>query len=244
MKKALGYIRVSSKAQATDGNGLDDQRDRIVAWAAVNGYEIAAWYTDSITGEMPWNQRPAMKALVERLAVNGIDTVLVDQLDRVARGQSRIFEDFYEVIQLAGVQVVSVTDGVLTEVEGDEFQNADRELVRSIKQAIVRAEKRKLVARMTLGRMRAKAEGRRICGEYFYSTDPNRPEEIATLARMRQLESAGLTCYRIAKILDHEGLKPRKAAKWSANGVAKILYRVLSSTPTQYEPRTQKNPVD
>jgi hypothetical protein len=78
---------------------------------------------------------------------------------------------------------------------------------------------------MTLGRMRAKAEGRRICGEYFYSTDPNRPEEVATLARMRQLRSAGLTCYRIAKVLDAEGLRPRKAAKWSPNGVQKILER-------------------
>lgn len=78
-------------------------------------------------------------------------------------------------------------DGVLTDVEGDEFKSADAERVRTIKQGIVRAEKRKLVARMKLGRMRAKAEGRRICGEYFYGTDRRRPEEVATLARMRQL---------------------------------------------------------
>jgi hypothetical protein len=55
---------------------------------------------------------------------------------------------------------VSVVDGVLTDVEGDEFRSADAELIRTIKQGIVRAEKRKMVARMALGRMRAKAEGR------------------------------------------------------------------------------------
>jgi DNA invertase Pin-like site-specific DNA recombinase len=178
-----------------------------------------------------------MRGIVERLAVNGIAAVLVHQIDRVARGKGRIFEDFYEVVQLAGVQVISVVDGVQTDVEGDEFKNADAELVRTIKQAVVRAEKRKLVARMTLGRMRAKAEGRRICGEYFYGTDPRRPEEVATLARMRQLRADGLSCYAIAKRLSVEGLNPRKAAKWSRNGIAKILERVL---PSAVEPQTQK----
>jgi DNA invertase Pin-like site-specific DNA recombinase len=244
MKKALGYIRVSSKAQATDGAGLEDQRDAITEWAARNGYEIVGWFEDRVTGELPWDKRPAMRSLVERLAVNGIDAVLVHQLDRVARGKSGIFEAFYEVVQLAKVQVISVVDGVLTEVEGDEFKSADAELVRTIKQAIVRAEKRKLVARMTLGRIRAKAEGRRICGEYFYGTDPSRPEEVATLTRMRQLRAEGLTCYAIAKRLDVEGLKPRKAAKWAPNAVDKILTRVLNSTATQAEPLTQQSPAD
>jgi site-specific DNA recombinase len=228
MKQALGYIRVSGKAQKSDGAGLEDQRDAIAAWAAHNDYTIVegGWFEDVISGEAPWDKRPAMRALVERLAVNGINAVIVHQLDRVARGKSRIFEDFFGMVQTAGVQVVSVVDGVLTDVEGDEFKSADAELVRTIKQGIVRAEKRKLVARMALGRMRAKAEGRRICGEYFYGTDPRKPEEVATLARMRQLRGEGLTCYAIAKRLDAEGLRPRKAEKWSPNGVQKILERV------------------
>ena len=32
MKRALGYIRVSSKVQARDGNGLLDQADAVKAW--------------------------------------------------------------------------------------------------------------------------------------------------------------------------------------------------------------------
>jgi site-specific DNA recombinase len=235
MKKALGYIRVSGKAQKSGGAGLKDQRDAIASWAATNGYEIVQWFEDVITGEAPWDKRPAMRAIVERLAVNGIDAVIVPQLDRVARGKSRIFEDFFEIVQLAGVQVISVVDGVLTEVDGDEFKSADAELVRTIKQAIVRAEKRKLVARMTLGRMRAKAEGRRICGEYFYGTDPRRPEEVTVLARMRALRAEGATCYAIAKRLNTEGLKPRKAANWSPNVVSEILDRVIASAAQAVE---------
>jgi hypothetical protein len=105
------------------------------------------------------------------------------------------------------------------------FKSADAELVRTIKQGIVRAEKRKLVARMALGRIRAKAEGKHVDGKYAYGADPSKPEELVTLARMRQLRDAGLTCYRICKVLDAEGLKPRKAAKWAPNAVNQILER-------------------
>ena len=222
MKKALGYARVSGKTQAKDGTGLEEQVAQVTEWATRNGYEIVEWFKDSICGELPWDKRPAMKALVERLAINGIDAVLVHQLDRLTRGKAAISEDFLAVVQAAGVQVISTIDGVLTDVEGDEFKSADAELVRTIKQGIVRAEKRKLVARMALGRIRAKAAGKPIGGVVAYGANP---EELATVARMRQLRDAGLTCYRIAKVLNTEGLKPRKAANWSPYGVSLILQR-------------------
>jgi DNA invertase Pin-like site-specific DNA recombinase len=240
MKKALGYIRVSSKVQASDGNGLLDQSDAIKAWAERNGYEIVEWFEDVISGELAWDKRPAMRGLVERLAVNGIEAVLVHQIDRITRGKSEIFDGFVAMVEASEVQVISVVDGLLTaDPKADEFQNIDRDMFLKFKVEIVRAEKRKLVARMTLGRMRAKAEGRRICGEYFYGTDPRRPDEVATLARMRELRADGLSCYAIAKQLSVEGLNPRKAAKWSPNGVAKILERVVPSA-AQVEPQTQK----
>lgn len=225
MKKALGYARVSGKSQESEGGGLEDQINAINKWAEINGYEIVDWFTDSITGELPWDKRPGMKAMVERLASNGIDAILVHQMDRVARGKSGIFESFYEVAEAAGVPVISVVDGILTEVEGDEFKSADTELIRSIKQAVVRAEKRKLVARMALGKVREKLKGNRTDGKFAFGAHPNKPEEIATLARMRQLRDAGLTAYRIAKMLNAEGLKPRHAEKWAPTPVQQILER-------------------
>lgn len=225
MKKALGYARVSGKTQATEGTGLEEQVAQVTEWARRNEYEIVEWFKDSICGELPWDKRPAMKALVARLAMNGVDAVLVHQLDRVARGKSGIFESFFEVAQAAGVAVISTIDGVLTDEGGNEFKSADAELVRTIKQAIVRAEKRKLVARMALGKVREKAKGNRTDGKHAFGSHPDKPEEQATLARMRQLGDAGLTHYRIAKVLDAEALRPRHATKWSVRSVQNILQR-------------------
>jgi site-specific DNA recombinase len=226
VKRALGYARVSGKSQANDGTGLQEQVAQCEAWAERNGYEIVQWFEDSVTGELPWDKRPAMRALVERVAVNGIDAVVVHQLDRIARGKSGIFEDFFEIVSANGMQVISVVDGLLTDdPQGDEFKSADAEMIRSIKQAIIRQEKRKLVARMTLGKLRAKAAGIRVDGKYAFGADPSKPEELVTLARMRQLRDSGMTCYRVAKVLNGEGLRPRTAAKWAPNTIDQIVRR-------------------
>jgi DNA invertase Pin-like site-specific DNA recombinase len=234
MKKALGYARVSGKSQEIDGTGLDEQVAQISAWAALNGYEIVDWFRDAVTGEVAWTERPAMKALVERLAMNGVEAIIVHQMDRVARGKSGVFESFYEVAEAAGVAVWSVVDGLLTEdATADEFKSADAEMIRSIKQAIVRQEKRKLVARMALGKLREKAKGNRTDGKFAFGNHPDKPEEKTTLARMQQLSATGLTCYRIAKILDAENLRPRHAEKWSVIAVQQILKRSASLTNQQ-----------
>jgi DNA invertase Pin-like site-specific DNA recombinase len=84
------------------------------------------WFSDSVTGEVPWDKRPAMRALVERVAVNGIDAVIVHQLDRIARGKSAIFEDFFEIVSANGMQVISVVDvGVPTDEESDRIRQGN-----------------------------------------------------------------------------------------------------------------------
>ena len=42
MATAIGYIRVSTEAQAQDGVSLDMQRAKIEAWAMLNDYELTA----------------------------------------------------------------------------------------------------------------------------------------------------------------------------------------------------------
>ena len=56
-----------------------------------------------------------------------------------------------------------------------------------------------------------------------FGCDPKKPEEVPILARMRELKASGLTCYGVAKRLNEEGLKPRKAETWKPNVVQRIL---------------------
>src|SRR4051812_23577156 len=113
MRRAIGYTRVSGKTQATDGTGLDEQRAQIETWARGHGYSVVEWFTDpGISGELPWQERPGMAALVERVSAKDLDAVIVHQLDRIGRGRSAIFEDFLSIAG-AAVAVWSVVDGLL-----------------------------------------------------------------------------------------------------------------------------------
>jgi len=118
-------------------------------------------------------------------------------------------------------------DGLLTsDTSLDEFQNADRDMILGIKMQIVRNEKRKLVARMKLGKLRAAKHGRHVNGIYRYGVHPERPEESVILARMRHMREAEQRSYdAIAATLNAEGVNPRSAERWTAWAVNKILNR-------------------
>jgi DNA invertase Pin-like site-specific DNA recombinase len=225
MKRAIGYLRVSGRTQFTDGTGIDEQRAQITAWAAARGFEMLEWFTDGVTGELPWQQRPGMAALVERVSTKGLDAVIVHQLDRIGRGKSAIFEDFLSIVGSA-VAVWSVVDGLLTaDTSLDEFKYADKVMILGIKMQIVRNEKRKLVARMKLGKVRAAKQGRHVNGIYRYGEHPERPEEQHTLSRMRQMRAEQRSYDAIAATLNAEGVKPRSAARWTAWAANRILNR-------------------
>ena len=70
-----GYARVSTTAQATDGNSLADQEAKLKA----AGAEVI--YSDAFTGKTM--QRPEFTKLINALAAG--DTLVVTKLDRFAR---------------------------------------------------------------------------------------------------------------------------------------------------------------
>ena len=62
------------------------QREAIAAFAKHNGYVIASEYFDAaVPGADPIDDRPGFKALIERIASNGVRTVIVEDASRFAR---------------------------------------------------------------------------------------------------------------------------------------------------------------
>ena len=70
------------------GNDKDSdkrQRAAIAGFAAANGYEIVDEYYDVVSGADPIGERPGFKAMLDRIAGNGVRTILVESPDRFAR---------------------------------------------------------------------------------------------------------------------------------------------------------------
>ncbi|MEM6891759.1 MAG: recombinase family protein [Pseudomonadota bacterium] len=86
-QQAVIYCRVSSKAQETEGHGLQSQETRCRQYAAAKGYAIAAVFPDTITGGGDFMQRPGLVALLSFLDAQPDEdfVVIFDDLKRYAR---------------------------------------------------------------------------------------------------------------------------------------------------------------
>ena len=85
--EAVGYMRTSSAANVGDGKDSEKrQRAAIEAFAKSAGYEIVAWFYDAaVRGSDPVTSRPGFKAMLARIAGNGVRTIIVESPDRFAR---------------------------------------------------------------------------------------------------------------------------------------------------------------
>ena len=83
--KAFGYVRVSGKGQM-DGDGFRRQEAEIQAFATAHSYEVAKVYREEgISGTTSEADRPAFQDMVSAILRNGVRTIIVEGLDRLAR---------------------------------------------------------------------------------------------------------------------------------------------------------------
>src|SRR3990172_4149999 len=79
-----GYVRVSTSEQADSGLGLEAQRAALERFAAGRGGELVT-FTDAGCSGRKRSKRPALAAMLERVAAGDLAIVAVTKLDRLAR---------------------------------------------------------------------------------------------------------------------------------------------------------------
>jgi DNA invertase Pin-like site-specific DNA recombinase len=105
-RKAVIYCRVSSKAQESEGHGLESQETRCRQYAAANGYDVAVVFPDTITGGGDFMQRPGMVALLSFLDAQPDErfVVIFDDLKRFAR-DTRFHLDLRDAFRTRGATI-------------------------------------------------------------------------------------------------------------------------------------------
>lgn len=211
--KAFAYLRVSGRGQV-DGDGFTRQLTAIKKYAAANNIKIVRVFREEgVSGTTDWEDRPAFSEMMGLLLNNGVRTVLVERLDRLARDlmvQESVIADF----QRKDLTLVSVSEPDL--LTGD----PSRILMRQMLGAFFQYEKTLLVAKLRGARQRAKAENGRCEGRKPYGT---RPGEEAVIDRIKELRLTGMGVDSIAGQLNTEGVKPRAGVRWHATSVRRVL---------------------
>jgi DNA invertase Pin-like site-specific DNA recombinase len=179
MIHAVGYMRTSSAANVGEGKDSEPrQRAAIEAYAAEAGYTIAPddfFYDQKVQGEDAITSRPGFSAMLERIAGNGVRTIIVECPDRFARDL---------LVQLTGHDYLKKLGVTLIPASAPDYFIEDTptaRLVRAVLGAIAEFEKASLVAKLRVARDRKRERtGKKVGGRQNYAE--MRPEVVA-LAR-------------------------------------------------------------
>ena len=110
MATAIGYIRVSTEGQATDGVSLDAQRAKIEAWCSLNDYDLGAVHVDAGISGKNCN-RPGLQAALS--ACGKGDALVVYSLSRLSRS-IRDTMDISDKLAKVGADLVSLSEKIDT----------------------------------------------------------------------------------------------------------------------------------
>ena len=84
MKKAIGYIRVSTSEQAMEGVSLDNQKAKIQSYCEFNDLELIEIIEDAGKSGKDL-KREGIQVLLGRIRDKSVDAVVVYKLDRLSR---------------------------------------------------------------------------------------------------------------------------------------------------------------
>lgn len=211
LTKAFGYLRVSGKGQI-DGDGFTRQRTGIERYAKAHGLRIVRWFEErGVSGTL--EHRPAWDALCEALAADGVQTVIIEKLDRLAR-DLMVQEQYIATITKHGWTLVSTTEPDLCSTD------PTRVMMRQILGSVAQYDKSMIVAKLRAARERQRAktghcEGRKPFGY--------REGEQAVIERMQALAREGYNYSEIAKKLNDERVGTRTGNRWFPATVSRTL---------------------
>jgi DNA invertase Pin-like site-specific DNA recombinase len=223
MQKAFVYLRVSGLGQV-DGYGFDRQEETCRAYAQAHGFEVAGVFREEgISGTKDETDRPAFQEMVAAILCNGVKTVIVESLDRLAR-EYRIQESLLIYLAAKGIDLINARTGenITQAVQTDPLRKA---LVQ-IQGVFAELEKSQLVRRLCKAREKARGERGKCEGRPGYGETPEEMQiiqRIRAMRRKRKNKTPGLTLQEIADRLNGEGIPTKGGKLWTPTQVHRLL---------------------
>lgn len=218
----IGYVRVSTDEQATEGVSLAAQAERIRQYAGAMGYDLAEVVEDAgYSGKSL--KRPGIASLLERCRrgeVAGLIVYKLDRLTRSVRDLLSVVDDFAR----QGVAFVSVQERLDTSTAGGRF-------VLTLFGALAELE-RGLISERTRDALTHKRDRGEVYGPVplGYRRDGDRlnadESEQRAVTLIRSLRQSGAPMRRIAAELTTQGIPTKRGGAWASATVKRVLDRL------------------
>lgn len=229
MIRAVGYIRVSTTHQASDGLSLDAQKRKLRGYAELHDLRLVAIHTDAGVSAKTLD-RPALVEALRTLDEGEADALLVVKLDRLTRSVrdlGTLIDRYFG--EKVGKSLMSVQDAIDT-------RTANGRMVLNVLTSIAQWE-REAVAERT----RAVLEMKRANGEYTGGKVPYgyrkvtrkgvvflevEPREREVMEVVRDMVESGETYQATADFLNEHEFDARSDRGWGRQAVARVWARV------------------
>ena len=231
MEKVFVYLRVSTPGQI-DGYGFDRQEETCRDFARKAGYEIIGVFREEgISGAKDKTERPAFQEMMTAILANGVKTVLVESMDRLAR-ELRIQETLLIYLASKGVGLISARTGenVTEAIQGDPLRKA----LIQMQGVFSELEKNQLARRLRKGREKAKQEKGKCEGRKPYGETPEEQkivQRIRAMRRTRKNKTPGMTLQEIADRLNGEGIKTKDGKTWTPVQIFNVVGKAKEIRP-------------
>lgn len=199
--RVVGYVRVSTDKQATEGRSLEVQRETIAAYAANNGLTLVGIFEDAgMSGHSL--ARPGLQCALDEVRTGSASAVVVTALDRLTRSARDAAKLLRGELRAEGSLLV-IDDAIDDKAEVSSKRTRD-----------------------ALAHKKANGE---FCGgevPYGYTVDGGElvpcEEEQATIRAAKSLRAKGLSLREVGKELIAMGYVPRRAETYSPTMVKRM----------------------
>jgi DNA invertase Pin-like site-specific DNA recombinase len=213
MKHAVAYFRTSSATNVgQDKDSLARQERAVREFAGRNEIEIVAEYYDAaVSGADPLDQREGFKLLLQRVASNGVRTILVETANRFAR-DLMVQEIGHRRLQDLGIELIAVDS---PNAFIDDTPTAI--LIRQILGAVAEFDKAMTVAKLRGARERKKALVGKCEGNKSWN---ERDPAMVTIAR--ELRN-GRSLNQVSRELEKRGFIAKTGRRFTRSVVSRMV---------------------
>jgi DNA invertase Pin-like site-specific DNA recombinase len=234
LMRAIGYVRVSTEEQATDGCSLAAQIEKLRAYAALYQIELVDILVERGASAKTLD-RPELQKALERLDRGEADGILIPKLDRLSRSVGDwdyLIKNYFG--EKAGFQLWSVADAIDT-------RTAAGRMVLNILMSVAQWE-RETTSERTRDTLKSKKNrGEKTGGLIPFGYELGADQvgaggravktlqpcaaEQEILALIRELRAGGMKLQAIAAELERRGIARRGVVKWEHTFLSRLLKR-------------------
>lgn len=226
---AVGYIRVSTQEQASEGVSLDAQRDKLKSYCKGIGVRLAEVFADEgISGGTM--ERPGLQAALRALQRGRVNTLVVVKLDRLTRSvkdlcllvEEYFAKDQYDLISVCGMVNTHTAAGRLMILNLANYAQYERELISERTREAMQPMKAQGV------RLGVAPYGYRHSHQLDHKGRRILEPVAAEQEVIRQIvawRAEGHQWLTIASMLKEKGISSRRGKEWVPSVISKLMER-------------------